>query len=330
MTATTPPLKTPPWDPAPHRGRHQVLLIVQAGRTEVLRYVDGTGSPAFDSPRPHLHPVRTRGGVVVTDAAPADHTWHHGVSIGVQDVEGNNLWGGRTYLPQEGYTWRHDHGTVQHDEWLRRVPGTVSHRLVWSDAQGTALLEEVRDLTWTMLDDSTWQLDLSFELTLPADRTEPVTLGSPGSHGRALGGYGGMFWRVAACHDVDLRTPLARGEEAVHGSRPADGATWLAWSATADEQDGPGGDFTVAVAPADEATAGDPWFTRVDSYPGIGSALAWSSPARVTTDAPLRRSFTWVVADGRLDDDAVTRLLTPSSAAPADPAPTSADRKDPS
>ncbi|MEO3747214.1 PmoA family protein [Plantactinospora sp. B5E13] len=69
-------------------------------------------------PRPYLHPVRTLAGVTVTDTLPEDHRWHLGVSVALQDVSGTNLWGGRTYVRDTGYTWRDDHGQITHDAWL--------------------------------------------------------------------------------------------------------------------------------------------------------------------------------------------------------------------
>ncbi|WP_182112203.1 MULTISPECIES: PmoA family protein [unclassified Actinotalea] len=302
------PVKAPPWDPAPRWSRHHGLLAVQLGPTEVLRYVDGAGSPAFDAPRPHLHPLRTRSGVVVSDAAPRDHTWHVGLSVGVQDVDGTNLWGGRTYLPDAGYTWRHDHGRVVHRAWERREPGAVREALAWLRPDGTPLLHEERTLRWDAVDDATWRLELGVTLRVPAGTAgrSPVVLGSPGTHGRERAGYGGVFLRVAPCRDVEVSTPLGSGEEAVHGTRPADGAHWLAWRA-----DVGGRPVTIAVAPGDEITAQDPWFVRVTSYPGIGSALAWDTPLQVAEGSPVRRTFTWVFADGRLPDDVVAAALAP-------------------
>jgi len=303
------PGKTPPWDPEPTWGDHGVLLRLELDGTELARYVDGTGSPGFDSPRPHLHPVRTRAGVTVTDAAPPDHTWHVGAGIGVQDVDGSNIWGGRTYLPDQGYTWRPDHGRMTHREWLRRTPASVSHRLDWTDADGAVQVEEIRDLAWAQVDEDAWRLDLGFALRPGAGRSV-VRLGSPGSNGRQAAGYGGLFWRVASCREIDVRTPLGRGEHAVHGTRPADGARWLAWSAvTTNPVTGASGEFTLVVIPRDADTARDPWFVRVADYPGIGSALAWDAALAVREAAPVRRAFTWVIADGRWSDDRVAAAV---------------------
>ena len=73
------------------------------GGREVARHVHEPDLEPFVAPRPYLHPVRTLGGTRVTDAAPVDHRWHLGCSVGIQDVNGTNLWGGRTYRHPGGY-----------------------------------------------------------------------------------------------------------------------------------------------------------------------------------------------------------------------------------
>ena len=65
------------------------------------------------SPRPYLHPVSTLAGTVVTDHLPEDHVWHLGAGVAIQDVDGVNFWGGRTYTRDAGaYVWRKDHGRI--------------------------------------------------------------------------------------------------------------------------------------------------------------------------------------------------------------------------
>jgi hypothetical protein len=82
----------------------------------------------------------------------------------------------------------------------------------------------------------------------------------------------------------------------------------LAWSA--DFAAGPGlsGPATIILSAPDAAAAGEPWFVRVDSYPGIGSALAWDRPVALPAGAELHRRFDAVIADGRLTE-AQTRDL---------------------
>jgi predicted dehydrogenase len=273
-----------------------VLARLELDGTEVARLVDGSSVAPASAPRPYLHPVRTLGGVVVSDHHPLDHDWHLGVGVAVQDVAGTNLWGGRTYVRGAGYRPLADQGRVV-SERLRSSPGSLTQELSWRDAHGQVLLQEERELTYRALGPASWLLDWAFTLT-PAGR-DSVTLGSPGSHGREGGGYGGFFWRHPPCLDIDVRTAAARGEDAVHG-RAAD---WLAWSA--DFTDGPA---TLILLPGDSRTAADPWFVRASGYPGVGSALAWDTAVETSRTAPLRRSFRAVIADGRLDDSAVAHL----------------------
>ena len=112
-----------------------VVEIRLEGRV-VADYVVVPDLDAKHGPRPYLHPVRTLAGVPVTDALPEDHVWHLGASLAVQDVAGTNLWGGRTYVRDAGYTWRDDHGRIVHDEWVSQADDRLVHRLRWCDADG--------------------------------------------------------------------------------------------------------------------------------------------------------------------------------------------------
>jgi hypothetical protein len=307
------PVKAPPWDPAPARGEHQVLARLEVTGQVVADYVDGSGAPGSDSPRPHLHPVRTPGGILVTDAAPRDHPWHLGLGVGVQDVAGTNLWGGRTYLRDAGYTWRHDHGTVRHDAWDLDEPSLRVESLTWLDADGVPVLSETRTLRWgpagAIAVGTGWVLELMTVLVLAPGRTDPVPLGSPGSHGRAGGGYGGFFWRLPACLDVDVRTPVARGEDAVHGTSPAQGATWVAWSARSREEPEAERDITLG------GVFGRDGFGRVGAggaidvagfadgtASGVGDGLPTAprtSPGEADVPTPAHGEFTVALAPAR-------------------------------
>ena len=267
------------------------------GDTEVARYDPGFDVAATSSPRPFLHPVRTLGGTPVTDAHPADHDWHLGIGVAVQDVAGWNLWGGRTYVRDQGYRWRPDHGRIEHVGWHDRRPERLDQELSWVDGHGRPLLTERRVLAWTRVTPSAWMLDLGFTLTAPA--AAPVRLGSPGSHGRQNGGYGGFFWRLPAVDELVVRTPDAAGEAGVHGSV----ADWLC----AQLRIGPDR-ATLLVRPTDPVTAADPWFVRAAGYPGLGGALAWDAPVTVEPGRPLRRGYRLVIADGMLEPDALADL----------------------
>ena len=330
-----------------------------AGHT-VAGYQDGSRIRAVSSPRPYLHPVRTLAGTLVTDHQPLDHVWHLGVGVALQDVDGVNFWGGRTYTRAAGeYVWRPDHGTIVRtdqspsgrtaadhsradhsldhqspdDQPLAGQPldGELAETLSWNGPDGAPLLTEQRTWTWAPAGSTAWRLTLDFALT-PAD-DHPVSLGSPGSNGRHQGGYGGFFWRLPECAGAKVWAPGAAGETldgeaAVHGSV----TPWLAWSGnfgpgtsgsstsggspaerrsavgrSAEGSSAEGGAATLVFVAAEDST--DPWFVRVDGYPGVGQSLAWDAPVIAEPGSPVRRSVTVFIADGILGTEDIETLI---------------------
>ncbi|SKC59492.1 DUF6807 family protein [Krasilnikoviella flava] len=285
--------------------------VLDVGGMPVAELRDGSDVAPTLSPRPYLHPVSTLGGVVTTDHLPADHAWHLGAGLAIQDVDGTNLWGGRTYTAEDrAYVWRDDHGRVRLDHHARQ-DGVADQVLTWCAPSGAPLLTERRRWEASPARDG-WWLDLSTELRSATG--SPVPLGGPGSNGRAGGGYGGFFWRVAPCTDVHVRTAEADGEQAVHGTT----SSWLAWTA----EFASGTATLVFVTVHDDDT--DPWFVRSAGYPGVGLALAWDRRTTAPVDEPLRRRVRVLVADGVLDDDRVARLAADALAGDLAPAPLAA------
>jgi predicted dehydrogenase len=286
-----------PWA---HSGRDTILTAPRIDGPEIFQYRDGGGTISTSTPRPYLHPVRTRHGVVVSATHPADHDWHTGVGMAIPDVNGTNFWGGGTYAPGRGYSLVDDHGVVSgapvqlEDSGLRQT-------LDWIGSNGRRELLESRSIRWAAVSPDMWQL--TFVTSLAAESR--VELASPGSKGRVGGGYGGFFWRLPWCDDVEVFTSTARGERAVHGTA----SPWVAWSAEFAAGPGTCGPATIVIASDDAASAADPWFVRVDDYPGLGSALAWSRPRVLSPGESLDRRFDILVADGRLDADAVAAAL---------------------
>ncbi|MEU4335809.1 PmoA family protein [Micromonospora lupini] len=268
------------------------------GGTEVARYVVDPAVDARHGPRPYLHPVRTLGGTVVTAALPADHVWHLGASLAVQDVDGTNLWGGRTYVRDVGYTWRDDHGRIAHTGWSQRAADRLAHRLEWRDPHGRVVLTEQRTLAATPVESDVWRLDVGSALSAPPDRE--VRLGSPATNGRAGGaGYGGFFWRAVVDGEAAVFTADAAGEEAVNGSA----APWLALTGV-----GPGGGAYTLVF--DGLGPGDRWFVRTAMYPGVCVAFAFDAPAVVPARATRKGRYRVWVADGRVDRDRCADLVS--------------------
>ncbi|MDW3848421.1 PmoA family protein [Micromonospora sp. BRA006-A] len=273
----------------------EARLVVDGA--EVARYLVRPDLDPRHGPRPYLHPVRTRAGSPVTDALPADHVWHLGASLAVQDVDGVNLWGGRTYVRGTGYTWRDDHGVIAHTRWRERAADRLDHDLEWRDRHGRVLLREHRRITAAPAGEDAWWLDLS--ATLTSATGADVHLGSPATNGRPGGaGYGGFFWRAVADGEPRVRTAEAEGEEAVNGSA----APWLALSATA-----PGGGAYTLVFTG--LGPGDRWFVRTAMYPGVCVAYAFDSPAVVAAGRPRHNRHRMLVADGHLGPAGIAARL---------------------
>lgn len=284
-----------------HRSRDTVLVRGGVGgETEVLAYRDGVGTIPTSTPRPYLHPVRTLGGVVVSATHPADHDWHTGVGMAIPDVNGTNFWGGGTYAPDRGYALLDDHGVVSGGR-VELEPSGFRQRLDWVGNNGHRELVEERGVRWVAVAPHLWRL--TFITSLSSEHL--VELGSPGSKGLVGGGYGGFFWRFPSCEDVDVFTPTASGEQAVHGTV----TPWIAWSADFFAGPGISGPATIIVASADATRHDEPWFVRVSNYPGLGSALAWDRPLVLSPGQPWERRFEILVADGRLDAAAVAAAI---------------------
>ncbi|TCB98619.1 hypothetical protein E0H26_09135 [Micromonospora zingiberis] len=272
------------------------------GRTPVARYVLAPDLDAKHGPRPYLHPVRTLAGTPVTDALPDDHVWHLGASLAVQDVNGTNLWGGRTYVRDVGYTWRGDHGRIVHTGWEHRTPDRLDHRLHWCDPGGTVLLTERRTLTAAAVSGhpDAWRLTIDSTLTAPAGRD--VVLGSPATNGRPGGaGYGGFFWRALAAEPPEVFAGARHGEEAVNGGDQP----WVALRGRAPE----GGAYTLVFS---GLGPGDRWFVRTTMYPGVCVAFAFAQTATIPAGTSRHGRYQVVVADGTLAPDTAAAVATPA------------------
>ncbi|TVU62471.1 oxidoreductase [Paenarthrobacter nitroguajacolicus] len=246
------------------------------------------------SPRPYLHPVSTPAGTAVTEHLPSDHVWHLGAGFALQDVNGSNFWGGRSYRRTAGkYVDLKNHGRIEIADLARKADHTTLD-LDWFAADGSLVLQERRTFVRTVSSPRTWRLDIQTQLTAVVD----ATLGSPGSHGAAGSGYGGFFWRLPAHDSPRVFTSTAEGESAVHGSV----SSWLVWTGEFD-----GGPATLVFGSPAESP--DPWFVRCGGYPAVGSALAWDTAVELAAGRSLTRTITVWISDGALDLQDIEELV---------------------
>lgn len=281
--------------------------------TMVAEYADGSDIQPLSSPRPYLHPLRTRSGVLVSDSHPADHDWHCGLSLTMQDVNGVNFWGGRTFVRDRGYTWLGDQGRIDHVDFEEQGDARLREVLRWHgpdpsvarddvDQPAYVELREDRTLSWRSISDRAWRLDA--DLTLTPVSTHRVLLGGPGTNGRDVG-YGGWQLRLGPGRDPRVLSPVGDDVESVFGER----APWVGVTATF-----PHGAHdrvaSVVMAGLDADSKTDRWFVRTAEFLGIGTALAWSEPVVATREVPLRRRYALIVADGDVTASDVEEWLT--------------------
>lgn len=272
----------------------------------VATYVTAPEVDPRRGPRPYLHPVRTLAGTVVTDVLPEDHPHHLGVSVSLQSVArdggaGVNLWGGRTYVRDQGYTWLDDHGRIEHVGWTHRDEGCLADTLRWCAPDGSVLIVEDRTMTATPVghDPNAWRLDVAYTLTHPATASDPaadvIVLGSPATNGRpGRAGYGGFFWR-AAPGLPRVFDPVTEVEADVNGSIQP----WVALVGAHDA-------YTLVFTGLGD---GDHWFVRAAEYPGVCVALAFERTRELAPGDHLHRRHQVYVCDGPRTRDQVAALI---------------------
>lgn len=291
------PIERPPrlialgWRPATGEDATDHVLVGSlddAAGLELCRADGGQSVPPVHSPRPYLHPVRTAGGVDLTDLTPADHRHHYGVSMAVALVNGTSFWGGRTYIRDEGPTLLGNHGRQRVLETMVAGP-VLQQRLAWLDERGVEILDEDRTLEAALLEDGGWTLRWRSELHA---RRADLAIESPATAGRRGAGYGGIFWRLGPATTTTVIGAHGEGEQAMHGSI----SPWVALV----QHTGPRAATLVLAQRPDEVR---PWFLRASDYVGAGPALAWDAPLRVNAGDTLVVELGAALVDGALDAD---------------------------
>ena len=104
-------------------------ITVRDGDVELFHYVYIPDSPQLESPKPYLHPIRTRAGNLVSLFRPHDHVWHKGIAWSLPVVGEENFWGGPTYVHGQFYVQLPNDGSQVH---RRTVQSATTVR--WRDS----------------------------------------------------------------------------------------------------------------------------------------------------------------------------------------------------
>ncbi len=278
-------------------------VVARWNGDELFRYVYRPRTPAGESPRPYLHPVRTLAGELVTLFRPHDHTWHHAISMTCANLSGENFWGGATYVRDRGYVQLDNNGHTEHVAWddllCDGAKAVLSERLQWVAHDVEVWLAERRQIRVNELHpgEGFWVLDWESLLSNRTSRT--LAFGSPTTAGRTLAGYGGLVWRGPRSF-TGGRILLADGAEGpeVMGRR----APWLAYVGA---HDGSGAQSTLVFAD-DPSSARYPtqWFVRND--PALASfAFSFDELLPLEPGAELTLRHRILFADGAWSRDHV-------------------------
>ncbi|GAA3678197.1 PmoA family protein [Lentzea roselyniae] len=268
------------------------VLVVSVGDVELFTYVHRPSTPAFEGPKPYLHPVRTLAGDVVTAFRPHDHRWHKGVQMTATDVSGENFWGGVSYVRDQGYVALPNVGTMRHEDFTITETGDEVHvgeMLSWFTEAGRHWIHEARQFTVRDVEEDSWTLE--FATTLTNVRAEPLVFGSPTTNGRELAGYTGFFWRGprSFTDGTVIAADGGSGEEMMGKS-----ARWLAYIGQHDEVDRTS-TMLFVDHPANKNTT---WFVRTTLFAAVNPSFAFFDTVELPSGESLTLRYRLVIANG--------------------------------
>ncbi|MCT9819800.1 PmoA family protein [Microbacterium sp. W1N] len=270
-------------------------FTVRAGDVDLLHCVYAPDSPQLESPKPYLHPLRTRAGHVVSAFRPWDHVWHKGIAWSLPVVGDENFWGGPTYVHGQSYVQLPNDGAQRHVgiRELSDADGVVTfaHDLDWISQAGVRMFTEQRTLTARVLADDAWAL--TFETAMTNVTDDAVAIGSPTTKGRDNAGYGGLFWRgPRAFTGGTLVTADGTGTGAdVRGQRHE----WMGFEGRHDEVDATS--LVVMVDAADNPHHPPQWFARSEEFAALNPAPFFSEEVVVGAGETVRFRYGIAIAD---------------------------------
>ena len=283
-----------------------------AGIVTLFEYVYRPGGPAFEGPKPYLHPVRTLAGEVVTTFRPHDHRWHKGIQMTIAHLSGQNFWGGNTYVHGEGYVPLAEVGRMDHVRWHAlgtAIDGTAArldHELDWIASTGERWISERRTWDLESVDPVGGWWSIRFRSTLTNVRGLDLELGSPTTHGRQMAGYGGLFWRGPR----DFANPGATvlGPDGRTGAEMMGHAgRWLSFTGKHDGNDAVS--TLLFINELDSFRYPTEWFVRTADTPLVSVAPVFFTPHVMAPGDSIRLHHRIVIADRGWDRERVEAFV---------------------
>lgn len=299
---------------------HEVgtALAVRDGDVELFRYTYVPDSPQLESPKPYLHPIRTRAGRTVSLYRPWDHVWHKGIAWSLPFVGDDNFWGGPTYVHGQFYVQLENDGSQEHQALTElavdRTEGEtarVAHDLAWITQDGRRLFTERRTLTARVIDAESWALTVEIEMTNVTDAA--IAFGSPTTRGRENAGYGGLFWRGPRAFTGGT---LVTGEGTGSGNdMRGQRHEWMGFAGRHDDIDE--SSLIVMVDAAENPHHPPQWFARSEEFACLNPAPFFSEEVVVEAGDTVTFRYGVGIADADADAattvaDAVRRILAPA------------------
>jgi hypothetical protein len=276
-------------------------ITISDGDTDLFRYVYIPDSPQLESPKPYVHPIRTRSGNVISLFRPHDHLWHKGIAWSLPHLGDQNFWGGPTYVHGSFYVQLDNNGTQRHVDFnrLSNENGTISivHDLEWITQAGDDYFTERRSLSAQIIDDDTWAL--VFDSAMTNISGHDVSIGSPTTKGRENAGYGGLFWRGPRSFTGGrLVGPAGAGGDELRGTR----SEWLAFVGAHDTW----AEKSTILMLDDAANPHHPpkWFARSEEFAALNAAPFFSEELLVAEGETVRFRLGVGFSDGDREQDA--------------------------
>lgn len=267
------------------------------GEQPVFNYVYNPTTAPIEAPRPYFHPIRTLAGDVVTIFRPHDHRWHHGLSMAIADINGENFWGGVTYVHGQGYIQLDNVGRQEHRGWHAHDPLQRVESLAWITHDDQEWISEQRTLHPGEydLESGWWTIDLRFALKNVSGKS--LKIGSPTTNGRPKAGYGGLFWR--GVRDLTGGNIMLSGERATSGDEDAlmgERSQWAGFTGAHDVVDR--ASTVVMIDRPQNPRYPTQWFCRTGVFAALTTSFMFDAVYTLEPDAVLTLDYTVLIANG--------------------------------